>query len=213
MKKGYGLHRGVRRILLLGLWAFCLVCWSPVLRAQAQQPEESQAAENSSQPGENSHEMLFKIINFAILAGALGYLLRKPMAEFFGSRSDSIRKGLEEGRKAMDASQAQLRAVEEKLARLEQEIASLKAGAAAEIQSEHERLRKGAAEEAQKIEEFARTQMDAAVRLARLELKKFTAQQAVALAADSIRARLDEAGHRRLFTLFLTDLEAGQNKN
>jgi F-type H+-transporting ATPase subunit b len=213
LSKDKGSNRGLRRTLLLALWAFCLLYWSPVLRAQAQQPGESHAVENSSEPSENSHEMLFKIINFAILVGALGYLLRKPMAEFFGSRSDSIRKGLEEGRKALDASQAQLRAVGEKLARLEQEITSLKSSAAAEIQSEHERLRKGAAEEAQKIEEFARTQMDAAMRLARLELKKFTAQQAVALAADSIRTRLDEAGHRRLFTQFLADLEAGQNKN
>jgi F-type H+-transporting ATPase subunit b len=205
--------RGARRTLRLVLWAVCLLCWSPVLRAQTPQPEKPQAAGHSSEPSENSHEMLFKVINFAILAGALGYLLRKPMRDFFGQRSDSIRKGLEDGRKALDAAQAQLRAVEEKLARMQNEIATLKATAVSEMQSEHERLRNAAVEDGRKIEEFARAQMEAAMRVARLELKKFTAQKAVELAGVSIRARLDEAGHRRLFTQFLVDLEAGGNKN
>jgi F-type H+-transporting ATPase subunit b len=203
----------LRRTLLLALWAICLTCWAPILRAQAQQPEKPQAAENSSEPGENSHEMLYKIINFAILAGALGYLLRKPMRDFLSQRSDEIRKGLDDGRKALDAAQAQLHAVEEKLARLQEDIAALKATAASEIQSEHERLRKAAAEEGRKIEEFARTQVDSALRVARLELKNFTAQQAVEIAANSIRTRLDDAGHRRLFTQFLADLGAGHSKN
>ena len=57
--------------------------------------------------------------------GALAYILRKPLADFFAQRSASIRSGLEEGRKALEASQAQLKAVEEKLQHLEEEIAAV----------------------------------------------------------------------------------------
>ena len=45
-----------------------------------------------------------------ILVGALAYLLKAPLAGFFAQRSAAIRTGLEEGRKALEASQAQLKA-------------------------------------------------------------------------------------------------------
>ncbi len=51
----------------------------------------------------SSKELIFKTINFAILVGGLGYVLRKPLGEFFRSRSASIQKSLEEGRKALES--------------------------------------------------------------------------------------------------------------
>jgi F-type H+-transporting ATPase subunit b len=128
------------------------------------------------------HELFYKFINFALLVGGLGYVLRKPLAAFFSARSASIQKSLEEGRKALEASQAQLQAVEERLRHLEAEIAAFKAAASQEMEAEGQRLRQAAAEEAEKILESARAQMETAVRAAKLELKAYAAQQAVDLA-------------------------------
>ena len=127
---------------------------------------------------EPPHELLYKIINFAILVGGLGYILRKPVAEFFSSRSASIQKSLDEGRKALEASQAQLQVVEEKLRGLEAEIAAFKASAAREMEAERQRLQQASAEEAARILESARAQTDTAVRGAKLELKNYAAQKA-----------------------------------
>ena len=112
--------------------------------------------ENSKSP----HELIYKTINFAILVGGLGYVLRKPLAEFFSSRSASIQKSLEEGRKALEASQAQLKSVEEKLRGLEAEIAAFKASAVREMEAERQRMQQGSVEEAARILESARAQTE-----------------------------------------------------
>jgi F-type H+-transporting ATPase subunit b len=157
--------------------------------------------------------LLYKTINFIILVGALGYVLRKPLAEFFSSRSNSIRKSLDEGRKALEASQAQLQVVEEKLRRLEEEIAAFKASAVREMEAESRRLQQSSEEEGARILESARAQMEAAVRGAKLELKNYAAQQSVTLAEELIRTRLDDAGRRRLVAQFVTTIQSKERKN
>ena len=144
--------------------------------------------------------------------GALGFVLRKPLAGFFAERSASIRKGLEEGRKALEVSQAQLKTVEEKLQHLEEEIAAFKASAAREMEAERQRLKLAAAEEAEKILQSARAQTEVAVRAAKLELKSYAAEQAVELAEEIIRRRLDEAGRKKLVSDFLTEVESRKSR-
>jgi F-type H+-transporting ATPase subunit b len=191
-------------ILGIGLAGFAnpRVAWS--------QASESAAKEKNSEP---RHELLFKTINFAILIAGLSYVLRKPLAEFFRSRSASLQKALEEGRKALAASQAQLQAVEEKLRRLESEIEAFKSSAAREMEAERHRLEAASAEEAARIVESARAQINTAVRAAKLELRKYAVQQSVARAEELIRTRLDDAGRRRLVTQFVASLESKERKN
>ena len=156
--------------------------------------------------------VVYKLINLSLLVGALAYVLRKPLADFFAQRSASIQKGLEDGRKALEASQAQLKSVEEKLQHLEEEIAAFKAAAEREMEAERQRWKLAAAEEAEKILQSARAQTEVAVRAAKLELKSFAAEQAVALAEEIIRRRLDEAGQRKLVGEFLTQVKESRSR-
>jgi F-type H+-transporting ATPase subunit b len=174
------------------------------------QGAEPAAKQEDSEP---RRDLLYKTINFAILVGGLGYVLRKPMAEFFRSRSASIQKALDEARKALDASQSQLQAVEEKLRGLEAEIAGFRASAVREMEAESQRWQQTIAEEAARILESARAQAEMAVRGAKLELKNYTAGKAVALAEDLIRTRLDDPGRRRLVSQFVASLESQERKN
>ncbi len=191
---------------MFALVAICLAACASSVWAQGSEA----AKEKNSEP---RHELLYKTINFAILVGALAYVLRKPLAEFLSSRSASIQKSLEEGRRALEASQTQLQAVEEKLRRLESEIAAFKASAVTEMEAERLRLEQASAEEGNRILESARVQMDAALRGAKLDLKNYTAQKAVTLAEELIRARLDDAGRQRLVAQFAATLEAKDRKN
>ena len=201
--------RTLRHTALLALLGVCLagfttprVGWSWEAGAAAEEPSE-----------ESPRALLYKVINFVLLAGGLGFVLRKPLAEFFSSRAASIRKSLDEGRKALETSQGQLRAVEEKLEHLGEEIAEFKASAEREMGVERQRLRQAAAEEAARILDSARAQMDTALRAARIELKSFAAQQSVALAEELIRATLDEPARQRLVSQFAATLQAKEQKN
>lgn len=169
-----------------------------------------EAAEEGEGHGQGS---LFRWINFALLAGGLYYVLRKPLGAFFTARSASIQKSLEEGRKALEASQAQLKAVEDKLQHLHEEIAEFKLAAALEMGEERERMRQATVQEAEKMLQAARNQMDTATKAAQLELRLYTARLAVELAEELIRQRLDDAGRRRLVDQFLAKLEAGRTEH
>ena len=201
--------RTLRQAALFGLLGICLAGFASPRVAWSQGSEPAAKEKNSEPP----HELLYHTLNFIILVGALGYVLRKPLAGFLSSRSASIQKALDEGRKALEASQAQLQAVEEKLRGLEAEIAAFKESAAREMEAERQRLQQTIAEEAARILESARAQTNTAVRGAKLDLKNYTAEKAVALAEELIRTRLDEAGRRRLVTQFMASLESEERKN
>jgi F-type H+-transporting ATPase subunit b len=205
------LIRSFRQFALIGLFVICLAGFTPSAVAGTRGIDRAAAAEEKG--SEPARALFFKVINFVLLAAGLGYVLRKPAADFFRSRSVSIQKSLEEGRKALETSQAQLQAVEEKLRHLEEEIAAFRASAAREIEAERQRLQKAAAEEAARILESARAQMETAVRGAKLELKKHAAREAVTLAEGLIRERLDESGRRRLVSQFAATLRAKEPKN
>ncbi len=201
--------RTLRQIAFYGFLGICLAGFTAPRVAWSQGSEPAAKEKNSEPP----HELLYKGINFVILVGGLGYVLRKPMAEFFTSRSAAIKKSLDEGRKALEASQAQLQAVEEKLRGLEAEIAAFKASAVREMEAERQRLQQTIAEEAVRILESARAQTDTAVRGAKLDLKNYTAQKAVNLAEGLIRSRLDDTGRKRLVAQFAAALGSKERKN
>lgn len=204
------------RTFLLGLFLGCTL-WSatgnktaPLRRGWAAAPGQE---ERGPSDAESKRELYYKIINFALLVVGLGFVLRKPMAEFFTQRSEDIRKALDEGRSALEKSQAKLSAVEERLKHLEEEIGAFRASAEKEMQAERRRLAEETAREAEKILETARARMDSATRAAKLELKAFTARQSLQLAEQMIRARLDEAGRARLVSQFIATLGTGEKRN
>lgn len=207
-----------RRNLLFGLLFACLLWNAATIKASSAQLALAWTGapgqeEQGKEAADARNELYFKIINFTLLVVGLGYLLRKPLGEFLAQRSEGIRKALDEGRAAVEASQAKLSAVEEKLSRLEQEIAAFKVSAEKEMQQERQRLVEETAREAEKIQETARVRMDSAVRKARLDLKAYTAQEALRLAEQMIRERVDDAVRSRLVSEFIRTLEAREKRN
>ena len=205
-----------RRALVRGLFTACLLApvGSPASARTITLHRSLAAArtpESEEEGKKERRELVYKFINLSLLVGALAYLLRKPLADFFAQRSASIRKEIEEGQKALEASQAQLKAVEEKLRHLEEEIAAFKASAGQEMEAERQRLKHAEAEEAAKILQAARAQTEVAVRAAMLELRIYAAQQAVTLAEEIIRQRLDEAGRKKLVTDFLAEVKESRS--
>jgi F-type H+-transporting ATPase subunit b len=189
---------------------------------QHAQEEGAPAGEHAASPahagreaGGGTHEPspIYRWINFAILVGGLTYILRKPLAQFFSERTDSIRKSLEEGRSALAAAEEKLNAVEKKLQGFEKEMAAFRAAALKEMEEEHARMRRATEREAEKMMESVRVQMDVAGRQARLELRLYAAEQAVALAEEVVARRMDDARQRRLVSQFVEKLGAEQSKS
>ena len=167
---------------------------------------DSHTAEEKEESGQ-SNESLYKVINFAILVGALTFLLRKPLSGFFAQRTSEIQASLEEGRKALEDSEARLKQVEEKMNGLEAAIAALRAEAEQEEEAELNRLREAAKAEAERIVVTAQDEIEGAGRVARLELKRYAAEQAIRLAEEHLRQHLDKKQRTSLVKRFLTKLD------
>ncbi len=199
------------RVIFLGLClsGFSLGAMVPSLAAAPPAAKESPAAREAGR----DRELVFDIINFILLVGVLVYLYRKRGRGFYNERSEAIRAGLEEGRRALEASRAQLAAAESKLAHFEDEVAALKKRAEEEIVRERERMRRAADEEALKIQEVAKVQIQAATNAAKLELKTYVVEQALDQAGGLIRQRLDGRNRRRMVSFFLADLKSKMSKN
>ena len=165
------------------------------------------AREEEEHEGESNLDLIFKIVNFAILVGGLSYILRKPLAGFFAERTATIRKELEEGRKALEASHARLKSVEEKMDGLEQHIAILKETAEKEEEAGRVRLKEAARRESERIAEAARIEIESATRVAQVELKSFAAQQAIRLAEEILRKRMDGKQRASLVDGFVAEIK------
>lgn len=153
------------------------------------------------------HELELKIANFLILAGLIGYFIGKNAGPFFAARSASIRQDMEASYRQNQEAQARAAQVEERLGRLEADIAALRAESQKEIQAESDRQAQRTAEEMAKIQAHTEQEIVSAGKAARMELKRYAAGLAVSLAEEKIRARMTPAAEDNLVQGFVQNLK------
>lgn len=130
---------------------------------------------------------VFVIINFAIIAGFIYWAASKGLGSAFRARTASIQKGLEDARKASADSDARLKDIEGRLARLDAEVAGIRTAAEADLAAEEQRIRQATEDDARRVVESAESEIAAAAKSARRELKGYAAELAVDLARKQIK--------------------------
>ncbi len=147
---------------------------------------------------------IYMVINFAILAGALGWIIKKSMPNGFAPRTAEIQEGIEEARKASAEANARLSEIEHRLARLDTEIAAIRTAAEADFSIEEQRIKAAAELDARNVIAAAEQEINAATRVAQRELKSFVADLAVGLAEKKIK--VDDATDQALVRTFAFQL-------
>ena len=148
-----------------------------------------------------------RLFNLAVVVGLLVWVVRKPLANFYASRSESIREQLAEAQRARAEAEAKLAEIESKMSRLDQELGEMKAAAEKDAELEYKRLVEAADEESRKIVGKAKEEIEGITREAYLDLKAHAAELAVTLAGQKIKGQITEEDRRRLFENFLAGLE------
>jgi F-type H+-transporting ATPase subunit b len=156
--------------------------------------------------GESGRLLLYRSINFVLLAGGLGYLANKYGGPFFAARKETIRREIAEAAKMLLESEERARAIEERLAGLDGKIAELRAAAAKEIAAEQARLEREAEQAVRKVFAQAEREIVASAKAARLELKAYAAALAVGLAEKKIAGRITPEVQRALVSEFTSSL-------
>jgi F-type H+-transporting ATPase subunit b len=180
---------------------------------------QAQEGQAEAQPGEAAHEaghgghhgpamklfgkeygnggaFLVQLLNFALYGAALFFLLKGALSAMFKSRKEELETLLSQAERDRLESEAQLKAMQAKMAGLEGEMAGIldKAKADAEIEKQH--VLEAARSEAAQILTQAQAEIGIQKRQAELELRALVAELAVEGASKRLEAKLQgpEAG-------------------
>ena len=154
--------------------------------------------------GPESAYVLSLIINFGILIAFFWILMKGKIPQMFRERTATIQKGIHEAQAASADASRRLKAVEERLTKLDTDVAEIRASAERDAAAEEVRIRQAAEEDKRKVVEAAETEITAIARNARRELKGYAAALAVDLASRKIR--VDEPTDKVLVREFVDQL-------
>lgn len=152
----------------------------------------------------------FEVVNFILLAGLVGLFLTRSLPKVFRSRTGLIQKHLVDARMATEEATARMSSVEDRLSKLDRQIASLKAQAESDSAAEEQRFRSTVEDEKQKILAGAEQEIAAATTQARRQIQQFAAELAIDQAAKKLVVTAET--DRLLVQSFARRLMAGDEK-
>jgi F-type H+-transporting ATPase subunit b len=147
---------------------------------------------------------LFEYFNFAILAGAILFVLLKYLPKTFRANRENIQRQLVDARTATEQAHERLAAIEQRLSRLDEEIAAISKQAEKDSVEDEARIKASIEVERKRIVEAVSKDIAAAGSAAQRDLKKFAAGLAVDRAAQ--RISLTEDDDRALMQEFAQSL-------
>lgn len=146
---------------------------------------------------------LFEYLNFAIIAGAILYGLSKYLPKTFRANRDNIQHRLVDARTATEQAHERLAAIEQRLSRLDEEIAAIGKQAEKDSVEDEARIKASIEDDRRRIVDAATKDIAAAASAAQRDLKRFAAGLAVDRASQ--RMVLTEEDDRAMVEEFVQE--------
>jgi F-type H+-transporting ATPase subunit b len=133
---------------------------------------------------------LGKVLNFLVLFGGLGFLLRKPLMSFLENRGQDIDTTIKEAKKEREETEKKYKHALDRLEKLKEELEKIRKDAEEEGQKRKKSILQAAEKEAERIKNFARQEIEMFFQTKVSELKTQTAELATGLAIVNIKAKM-----------------------
>jgi len=150
----------------------------------------------------------FRVMNFAVLAGGLIFLLRKPLSQALSGRIKGIQDQLDELEAKKKEAEKELAAYTEKLAFLDQEAQKLIDAYVKQGQEAKARILQEAETAAKKLEEQAQRNIEHEFNQAKLKLQEEAFEKALVKAEELIRSKVTDEDQERLVDEYLKKVVA-----
>jgi F-type H+-transporting ATPase subunit b len=128
----------------------------------------------------------FEVANFVVLAVLVGWFLIKTLPKTFRNRSSVIQKHLVDARTATEEANIRLSGVEERLAKLDGQIAAMREQAEKDSVQDEQRIKASVEDEKAKILASADQEIQAATVFAQRQIQQFAADLAIDQAAKKL---------------------------
>ena len=181
-----------------GAWvgAVVLLCTAPALAAGA--------GESGTSPG---MKFFWEVLNLAILVGAIIYLGRRGIRDFFTDRRTGIRNELDQAAQLLSDAEDRYATWEAKLAGLDEELQKIRETEQRRVKQERTHILEEARLNAQRIAENATAQVERELRRAEEELRKEASELAVEMAARFLNEQVGDDDRKRLMDEFIARVE------
>ena len=150
----------------------------------------------------------FRVMNFAVLAIVLVYLLRKPLSQALSSRIKVIKDELEDLEARKDEAEKKLAEYNEKLAQLEKEAETIVEDYIKQGHEAKERILKEAESSAEKLKTQARRNIEYEFEQAKLKLQAEIFETSLEKAEDIIKIKFSEDDQDRIVDEYLKKVVA-----
>lgn len=149
-------------------------------------------------------DWLPRLVNFAIIAAVLIYVGRKPVRDFFASRTAEIEKSIRESKEARDRATAALADMERKMKELEDETNRM----VADAKGRGEKDKAALVEEGNKVVQDVRQQVQQGIEIEVQKAKAALATEAsllsLELAEGALRTKINNQDHERIVKEYIS---------
>jgi F-type H+-transporting ATPase subunit b len=160
--------------------------------------------------GAGIYDLVMRIVNFAILVGALLYFVRKPAVEAIRNSIESVRKMIQDAEVARKEAEDRMKEAEDRLAGVDKEIEELIGHAKEEAMVEKKRVLADAESSVEKLKREAVVAIEQELKKSQDLLMREAADAAVALAEKIISEKVTPEDHQKFITEYLEKREANQ---
>ncbi|MFO7885562.1 MAG: ATP synthase F0 subunit B [Desulfobacteraceae bacterium] len=150
----------------------------------------------------------YRVLNFIVLAGALFYVARKPVKDFFTSRVEGIKEELETLEQKKAEAEKNLAEYADKMANLDSEYQKIIADYAEQGEIARKRILAEAEEQAAKLEEMAKRNIEQEFKNAKAALQQEISEKALEKAELLVKESISSEDQDRLVDEYLQKVVA-----
>ena len=159
---------------------------------------------------DKTKDLIWRTMNFVVLAGVLIFLLKKPVAQALAARRQGIKDQLDDLERKKAEAEQQLSEYQQKLNQLEQEVEKIVAEYVKDGEAMKAKIIEEAKASAEKLQDQAKKNIEHEFDKARKELKAEMAHQAVSMAEELIKKSINDEDQKRIISEYLTKVVVAQ---
>jgi len=159
---------------------------------------------------DKTKDLIWRTMNFVVLAGGLIILLKKPVAQALAGRRQGIKDQLEDLERQKREAEEQLSQYKQKLSQLEKEVEKIVAEYIKDGEAAKAKIIEEAKASAEKLQEQAKKNIAHEFEKAKKELRAEMASQAVAMAEELIKKNINDEDQKRIINEYLTKVVVAQ---
>ena len=159
---------------------------------------------------DKTKDIIWRTMNFVVLAGGLFILLKKPVANALAARRQGIKDQIDDLEKQKQEAEQQLSEYQQKLNQLEKEVEKIVAEYVKDGEAIKAKIIEEAKASAEKLQGKAKKNIEHEFERAKKELRAEMADQAVAMAEALIQKSINDEDQKRIISEYLTKVVVAQ---